>query len=333
MTDKPEEMGVTEIRKNLRSVLRRIDRDHAQVIILNNGAPVAALIPIAHFNRNSTAPRRIQPRPVTPHPGGLEMTKVITFFSNAGGVGKTSATRDFGYELAQQGYRVLLIDLDSQANLTDWLGATIAEDIDVEEERHHTMFSAIVNGDPLPEPVTRHGMDIIPSGISVTEIEGHLSNKRLGGENLLRQALLPVRQERRYDFILIDSPPTLGKIVNLCLMASDEIVVPVSSRNKGYRAVAMVHSKIDEFREENPNLNIATHLVTQLNNTSHSKVTEEVVRDTLTNVSGPLRHRPAVYDNCQLEMKPVGAYEPNGEARKEVIAAVKQMLSYIGVAS
>lgn len=261
------------------------------------------------------------------------MTKVITFFSNAGGVGKTSATRDFGYELAQQGYRVLLIDLDSQANLTDWLGATIDDTFDLETERRYTMFNAIVHGEPLPEPVVRHGMDVIPSGISVTEIEGHLTGKRLGGEDLLRKALAPVKQERRYDFILIDSPPTLGKIVNLCLMASDEIVVPVSSRNKGYKAVAMVHRKIEEFRGDNPSLNIATHLITQLNNTSHSKITDEVARETLTNVSGPLRHRPAIYDNCQLEMMPVGAYEPNGEARKEVMAAVQQMLSYIGVAS
>ncbi|ACO47902.1 ParA family protein [Deinococcus deserti] len=261
------------------------------------------------------------------------MTKVITFFSNAGGVGKTSATRDFGYELSQQGYRVLLIDLDSQANLTDWLGATVDESLDLEQEKNFTMFNAIINGAPLPVPVTRHGMDIIPSGISITEIEGILPNKPLGGENLLRKALAPVKQEKQYDFILIDSPPTLGKIVNLCLMASDEIVVPVSSRNKGYKAVAMVHKKIADFRENNPSLNVATHLITQLNNTSHSKITDEVARQTLKNVSGPLRHRPAVYDNCQLAMMPVGAYEPNGEARKEVMAAVQQMLTYIGVSA
>ena len=100
--------------------------------------------------------------------------KVLTFFNHAGGVAKTSTVRDVGFVLGEMGKRVLLIDLDPQANLTKWLG--VEDDIAL----FQTVYPAVL-GDPgrdaeadgqglaleLPDPIRAHGMDLIPGALSI----------------------------------------------------------------------------------------------------------------------------------------------------------------------
>jgi len=84
----------------------------------------------------------------------------LTVFNHAGGVGKTSLTRDVGYELAASGLRVLLIDLDPQANLTGWLSV-------MDAPLDGTASSVAVEGKPLPTPVRVHGLDLIPAHVEL----------------------------------------------------------------------------------------------------------------------------------------------------------------------
>lgn len=255
----------------------------------------------------------------------MRNTTVITFFSHAGGVGKTSSCRDIGYELAQLGNRVLLIDLDPQANLTDWLG------VDPEDVTSVTLFDALVHNGPFPTPHHVHGLDLIPSGLELAKIEALLTGMDLGGVDRLKKVLRPVLEAGTYDYILIDTPPTLGKPVLISLFASHEVIIPVSSRNKGLTAVKTVHEMVRTYREYNPALNILSHLITQRGTTSHSKAAEEAAIAVLPNISGPIKTRPAIYDECQVMKQPVGVYAPKGEARAEVQAAVDQLLGYLAV--
>ena len=142
--------------------------------------------------------------------------KVLTFFNHAGGVAKTSTVRDVGYVLGEMGKRVLLIDLDPQANLTKWLG--VDEDITLSQ----TVYPAVL-GDTgaaadedaghgtalaLPEPLHVHGMDLIPGALSIAIIEREILSVFMGVVRL-REAL---RRLEGYDYVLIDPPPSLGQL-------------------------------------------------------------------------------------------------------------------------
>ncbi|UBV45385.1 type II toxin-antitoxin system prevent-host-death family antitoxin (plasmid) [Deinococcus taeanensis] len=311
------------VRADLRGTVLPVMAGGTRTVILRYDEPVAALVPVSDLARLKRPPST--PAATLPPGASMRKTTIITFFSHAGGVGKTSSCRDIGYELAAVGHRVLLIDLDPQANLTDWLG------VDPEDESSVTMFDALVNGLPLPAVHHVHGLDLIPSGLELARIEAMLTGMDLGGVDRLKKALRPVVEAGTYDFILIDTPPTLGKPVLIALFACHEVIIPVSSRNKGLSAVKTVHDMVNTYREYNPGLNILSHLITQRGSTNHSKAAQEAAVALLPNISGPIKSRPAIYDECQVAKQPVGAFAPGSEARQEVQAAVRQILGYLAV--
>ncbi|GAA5534107.1 sporulation initiation inhibitor protein Soj [Deinococcus aluminii] len=90
-----------------------------------------------------------------------------TVFNHAGGAGKTSVTRDVGFEFARRSLRVLLVDLDPQANLTSWLGV---RNVNLEQ----TVFQVAVDGAPLPEPVSVFGLELIPSQVDLALAEAQM---------------------------------------------------------------------------------------------------------------------------------------------------------------
>lgn len=160
--------------------------------------------------------------------GGPGRGHVLTVFNYAGGVGKTSLVRDLGFALVQRGYRVLLIDTDPQASLTAWLGIGEVED-------RHTL--ATLEKGPLPEPLEAHGMYVIPSNLNLALLEVRIRSLP-GGELLLRNELQGLREV--YDFILVDSPPSLGPLAFLAGLAGDGFIVPVEVSPKGLKGLSSV---------------------------------------------------------------------------------------------
>jgi chromosome partitioning protein len=282
------------------TVITQYDRDEA------------AIIPADH-------PLSLQGEPMT------HQTRILTFFSHAGGVGKTTSCRDLGYELAQLGYRVLLIDLDAQANLTTWLG------VDPNAESSVTIYDSVVHDAPLPEPVHVHGMDLIPADLQLARLDPDLSAMPMGGTPRLKKALHPLVAEGRYDFILLDTPPSLGKVIGIALFAAHHVVIPVSSEPKGVEAVATVHQMIEDMAEYNPDLTILTHLFTQRDTTALSRAVAEQGKVAFSNPSGPISRLNAPYGRCVDARLPLGAYEPAGRARTEVQNAAQQVLGYLGL--
>ncbi|MDO4264596.1 MAG: AAA family ATPase, partial [Deinococcus sp.] len=158
------------------------------------------------------------------------MTRTYTFFNHAGGVGKTSATRDFGYELSQRGHRVLLVDFDPQGNLTSFLGADKWN-----LSSRSTLLNALLEDDPegvtdqLPELLEVHGMGLYPATIDLALAESQLLAK-VGRERRLHNVL--GRLPAAYDYVLIDSPPSLGTLTVNALVAADALIAPVATRFK-----------------------------------------------------------------------------------------------------
>lgn len=266
------------------------------------------------------------------------LMNVITFFNHAGGVGKSSSVRDIGFTLGRLGYRVLLIDADPQANLTDWLGVRQIEregqarDIELSD----TLYPAVLaEGDAelaLPEPVRVHGLDLIPGHLDVATIEPLLPGQLMGVLRL-RDALGGL--EDRYDFVLIDPPPSLGQLSTLAVMAAQHVVVPVPASGKGLKGLQTVGVMLARFRKVNPALKLSLILVTQYNDTTnHSRESLGQLRAQfghLAPISRPLTYRPALYPDSQLHGAPLPEFVRRGPVGEEISAVTRQLLEVIGL--
>ncbi|ADY27662.1 Cobyrinic acid ac-diamide synthase (plasmid) [Deinococcus proteolyticus MRP] len=250
-------------------------------------------------------------------------TRVILMFIHAGGAGKTSTTRDLGAELARRGKRVLLIDLDPQANLTTWLGVYDAEPA-------QTVQGALMDYAPLPEPLRVHGMDLIPSHLSLARTErilGGLTNS----EGRLQLAIDALREGDRYDYILLDCPPSLGRITSNAANSADWVVVPIQAALKGLNALDGVQETITEHSRTNRGLKVAMYLVTQMNNTRVAHEMMDAFREILGDrLAGPMTSRPAVYGKAQTEGRPIGTDRADADALREIAAATDTLLQRVG---
>lgn len=263
---------------------------------------------------------------------------VLTFFNHAGGVGKSSSVRDIGYTLAQRGYRVLLVDADPQANLTDWLGVRqIERDGAVREiELEDTIYPAILADEDaelaLPVPVRVHGLDLIPGHLDVATIEPLLPGQLMGVLRL-KEALKLL--EDRYDFVLIDPPPSLGQLSALAVIAAQYVIVPVPATGKGLKGLQTVAVMLNRFRKANPSLRLAMILVTQYNDTTnHSRESLAQLRSQfghLAPISSPLTYRPALYPDSQLHGSPLPEFARRNPVTAEISAVTDMLLESIGI--
>lgn len=257
--------------------------------------------------------------------------KVLTFFNHAGGVAKTSTVRDVGYVLGEMGRKVLLIDMDPQANLTAWLG--VDDDIGLEE----TIYPAVL-GDAereeddaadtllrLPEPLHVHGIDLIPSSLSIAIIEREILSVFMGVVRL-REAL---RRLEGYDYVLIDPPPSLGQLSALAVVAADRVVVPLPTNRKGLDGIPTVVKMVREYRKAAPNLGVALFVLTQHDRrTRHDRDSLDIIQNQLVAVapvSTPLGSRPAYYSDAQVQGMPIPLFAPGSEADKEIRAVTGEL--------
>ena len=177
------------------------------------------------------------------------MAKVIAIANQKGGVGKTSTTVNLGAGLIRQGYDVLLIDLDSQANLTMALGFQNPDDMDFTVS--NVLYKAVHEETIIPEEgilTTAEGIDLMPSNIQLSGYEISLINE-YGRETMLKQYVDAVRLN--YDFILIDCAPSLSVLTVNALVAADSVLIPTQPQY---------------FSIMNPSLSIEGVLVTMMNN-------------------------------------------------------------------
>ena len=146
------------------------------------------------------------------------MGKVLSISNHKGGVGKTTSAINIGAALNNLGKKVLLIDLDPQANLTQSLGLT---------NQQRTIYGAL-KGEYKLEPISiLKGFDIVPSTLDLSGAEIELSSEA-GREFILKELIDEVRT--KYDFVIIDSPPSLGLLTINAFTAADEIIIPLQAQ-------------------------------------------------------------------------------------------------------
>lgn len=232
-----------------------------------------------------------------------------TVFNHAGGAGKTSVTRDVGYELARRGLRVLLIDLDPQANLTSWLGVRNAG-------LEQTVFSVAVEGTPLPEPVQVFGLDLVPAQVDLALAEAQMLGLP-GAQLALAQALEPL--QGRYDVALIDSPPSIGQLAILGAAAADKLLVPIPTRAKGLDALPGLQKAAGLYRRLRRDLTVALYIPTLYDaRRNHDREVLEALRAYLSPMSEPVPQREAVWLDSNAAGQPVGVYAPGSPVYADV---------------
>jgi len=199
------------------------------------------------------------------------MAHVLAFANQKGGVAKTTSTLNLGVALRERGLRVLAVDMDPQGNLT------MSQGIDP-ENLERSMYDVLVHRVPIEEVIVEAEVDVACSTIDLAGAELALSTM-IGRERTLEKALAPVKE--RYDYILIDTPPSLGLLTINALAAAEGVIVPVQCEYLSLRGLCQLEKTLDMIRENiNPKVTIKGILPTMLDSrTLHGREAVEVLRE------------------------------------------------------
>jgi len=170
------------------------------------------------------------------------LARIIAIANQKGGVGKTTTAINLAGSLAEQGYRVLCVDMDPQANLSVGLGINLRN---VERSMGDVLVGTDVTLDEIIIPTSTAGIDIAPATIDLSASENQLFSA-IGREQALREAI-EASSVDGYDYILIDCPPTLGLLTLNALVAADGVIIPVQTQYyalKGFTALMNVITQI-----------------------------------------------------------------------------------------
>jgi chromosome partitioning protein len=264
---------------------------------------------------------RLLPRPhPRPHRGKeVSLPRVIAFANQKGGVAKTTTTLNLAVAFAERGLRVLAIDLDPQGNLTMSQGMN-------PDTIERSMFDVLVHKLPITEVVERAEIDIAVSSIDLAGAELALSSM-IGRERALEKALQPVKSE--YDYILIDTPPSLGLLTINALVASNGVIVPVQCEYLSLRGLVQLENTLSMIRENlNPEVRIAGILPTMYDNrTLHSREAVEILEENFGELVFRTRIRKTIrYAEAPVKGSSVLKYEPNGPAAEAYRTLAEEVL-------
>ena len=247
------------------------------------------------------------------------MGQVIALANQKGGVAKTTTTLNLGVALVERGKRVLCVDLDPQSNLT------MSQGIDP-DELDRTMFDVLVHKTPLEDVILEREIDLAASSIDLAGAELALSSM-IGRERALQKALLPVRG--RYDFVLIDTPPSLGLLTINALTAADGVIVPVQCEYLSLRGLIQLENTLTMIRENlNPDVRIAGILPTMFDGrTLHSREAVEILQENFGDLVFDTKIRKTVrYAEAPVKGTSVLKYDPSGNAAQAYRQLAKEVL-------
>jgi chromosome partitioning protein len=251
---------------------------------------------------------------------GTQLARVIAFANQKGGVAKTTSTLNLAVALQEQGFRVLIVDLDPQGNLTMSQGLN-------PDSIERSMFDVLVHRLPITEVIHEREVDLAVSSIDLAGAELALSSQ-IGRERALEKSLSAVKGG--YDYVLIDTPPSLGLLTINALVASDGVIVPVQCEYLSLRGLVQLENTLSMIRENlNPDVKIVGILPTMFDGrTLHSKEAVEI----LTENFGPLVFNTRIRKTVRYAEAPVKGisvlkYDPRGPAADAYRDLAKEVLN------
>jgi chromosome partitioning protein len=236
-------------------------------------------------------------------------TTIFAFANQKGGVGKTTTSVNLSACLAERGKKILLVDMDPQANATSGFG--------VEKKPGLSIYAALLNegrAHDVIRPTSVKRVDIISSETDLAGAEIDIARM----DNYLhrmKQALDPVKQEDRYDYIMIDCPPSLGILTMNCLTAADRLVIPIQCEYYALEGLSVINRLIAQLRDggANPNLQIEGIVMTMYDGRTNlaQQVVQEVGRHFGKKVYSTLIPRTVRLSEAPSYGMPVILYDKN----------------------
>jgi chromosome partitioning protein len=249
-----------------------------------------------------------------------EGAKVISFANQKGGVAKTTTTLNLAVAFSESGHRVLCIDLDPQGNLT------MSQGIDPDKVEK-SMYDVLVHDIPMVEVIQTREIDIAVASIDLAGAEIAMSTK-IGRERSLEKALKPIRGD--YDFICIDTPPSLGLLTINALTASNKVIVPVQCEYLSMRGLVQLQNTLKMIQENlNPGVEIEGILPTMLDSrTVHAKEAVEILEENFGELVFKSRIRKAIkFAEAPVRGASVLKYDPDSNAAGYYRELAKEVLT------
>jgi chromosome partitioning protein len=246
--------------------------------------------------------------------------KVIAFANQKGGVAKTTTTLNLAAAFVEEGHRVLCVDMDPQGNLT------MSQGIDP-DSLEQSMFDVLVFDLPLREVIRTREVDIACASIDLAGAEIAMSTK-IGRERSLSKALAGIESE--YDYICIDTPPSLGLLTINALTAADKVIVPVQCEYLSMRGLIQLQNTLSMIQENlNPNVDIAGILPTMVDTrTLHAKEAIEILEENFGDrVFGARIRKTVRFAEAPVKGMSVLKYDPTGTAADAYRQLAKEVLS------
>ncbi len=258
------------------------------------------------------------PSPQQPAPRKLT---TIAFANQKGGVAKTTTTLNLAVAFAEKGHRVLCIDMDPQGNLT------MSQGVDPDNVEK-SMYDVLVHGMPIKEVVRHREVDVACSSIDLAGAELALS-AMIGRERALQRALKGVEDD--YDFVCIDTPPSLGLLTINALTAATKVIVPVQCEYLSMRGLIQLQNTLEMIRENlNPDVHIEGILPTLLDTrTVHAKEAIEILEENFGDRVFASRIRKTIrFAEAPVQGMSVLKYDPDGIAAQSYRDLAKEVLSH-----
>jgi chromosome partitioning protein len=250
----------------------------------------------------------------------VKTADVIAFANQKGGVAKTTTTLNLAVAFAESGYRVLCIDLDPQGNLT------MSQGIDPDKVEK-SLYDVLVNDMPISEIIMKREIDIAVASIDLAGAEIAMSTK-IGRERSLEKALKEVAAD--YDFVCIDTPPSLGLLTINALTAANKIIVPVQCEYLSMRGLVQLQNTLKMIQENlNPDVRIEGILPTMLDTrTVHAKEAVEILEENFGDLVFRSRIRKAIkFAEAPVKGASVLKYDSGSSAANYYRELAKEVLA------
>jgi chromosome partitioning protein len=248
------------------------------------------------------------------------------FLNFKGGTGKTSVSSSYAFRLAEMGHRVLVIDLDSQGHASKCLGVA-------GEEAQHTLFDAIIKKTPLDKvivPTGMPGLDLVPSNLSMSTID--LSLMPLAAREFrLRNVLKEV--EGKYDYAVLDAPPSFGLLNLNALMAAHDLFVPVLADFLSFHGLKLLFETVQSLEEDLEHVLDHIFIVINAYNATY-KIAKEA-KEALEKHYPEFLLKQVIrqctkFAQASSEGIPIFAYDPESKGANDIQAVLEEVRLKIG---
>jgi chromosome partitioning protein len=250
----------------------------------------------------------------------VKHAEVIAFANQKGGVAKTTTTLNLAVAFAESGKRVLCIDLDPQGNLT------MSQGIDPDKVEK-SLYDVLVHDMPISEIIVKREIDIAVASIDLAGAEIAMSTK-IGRERSLEKALKEVAGD--YDFVCIDTPPSLGLLTINALTAANKVIVPVQCEYLSMRGLVQLQNTLRMIQENlNPDVRIEGILPTMLDTrTVHAKEAVEILEENFGDLVFRSRIKKAIkFAEAPVKGASVLKYDPESNAAGYYRELAKEVLA------